>query len=69
MSVDTGKPVVSAGSSPTASSDSATGANVETFSSPRSRITITPRVERQRRLTSSTGIRITVPPSEISITW
>ena len=38
-------------------------------SSPRRRITITPWVERPSRLTSSTGIRITVPPVEISITW
>ena len=42
---------------------------LETCSSPRRRITITPCVERPRRLISSTGIRITVPPFEISITW
>ena len=34
-----------------------------------SRITITPCVERPSRFTSSTGILITVPPVEISITW
>jgi hypothetical protein len=35
----------------------------------RRRITITPCVERPSCLTSLTGILITVPPFEISITW
>ena len=48
---------------------SMTGASDETISPSRSRITITPCVERPSRLTSSTGILITVPPVEISITW
>ena len=49
---------------------SITSARLDTFSSsPRRRITITPCVERPSRLTSSTRIRITVPPVEISITW
>ena len=51
------------------SPDSTTGASDETSSPSRSRITITPCVERPSRLISSTGIRITVPPVEISITW
>ncbi len=55
----------SASSSP----DSTTGASDETCSPSRSRITITPCVERPSRLTSSTAMRITVPPVEISITW
>src|SRR6266516_3130024 len=52
------------------SSDSTTGASAETRSSSvLKRITITPWVERPERLMSSTGILITVPPVEISITW
>src|SRR4029078_10597832 len=51
------------------SSESTTGAIADTSSPSRSRITITPCVERPSRLTSSTCIRITVPPVEISITW
>jgi hypothetical protein len=50
-------------------SDSTTGAKADTRSASRRRITITPYVERPSRFTSSTGIRITVPPVEISITW
>src|SRR2546421_33052 len=42
---------------------------LETRSSRRRRITITPCVERPRRLTSLTGILMTVPPVEISISW
>src|SRR5262245_34418699 len=49
--------------------DSTTGARLETVSPGRGRMTITPCVERPERLMSSTGIRITVPPLEISITW
>ena len=49
-------------------SPSATSASVETCSSPRNRITITPWVERPSRLISSAAIRITVPPVEIIIT-
>ena len=51
------------------SAASITGASEETVSPSRRRITITPCVERPRRFTSSTGILITVPPVEISITW
>ena len=50
------------------SSDSTTGARADTVSSPRRRITITPCVERPMRRMSSTGILMTVPPVEISIT-
>src|SRR5262249_50391462 len=48
---------------------STTGARLETCSPSRRRITITPWVARPERLMSSTGMRMTVPPSEISITW
>src|SRR5438034_6699894 len=51
------------------SSDSTTGASAETCSPSRSRITITPCVERPILRMTSTGILITVPPVEISITW
>ena len=50
-------------------SESATGARLETFSPSRSRTTITPWVARPSRLISSTDMRITVPPVEISISW
>ena len=46
-----------------------TGASVATCSLSRRRITMTPWVERPARRMPSTGILITVPPSEISITW
>ena len=45
-----------------------TGASVDTRSPSRSRMTMTPCVARPERLTSSTDMRITVPPSEMSIT-
>ena len=51
-----------------AASAAATGARLETCSPSRRRITITPWVARPERLIPSTGMRITVPPSEISIT-
>ena len=52
------------------SSLSTTGAMPETnSSSPRRRITITPWVARPARRMPSTGILITVPEVEISITW
>jgi len=41
----------------------------DTFSPSRSRTTITPWVARPSRLISSTGMRMTVPPVEMSITW
>ena len=51
------------------SSEPMTGASVATCSPSRRRITMTPCVERPARRMPSTGILITVPPSEISITW
>ena len=49
--------------------DPITGARLETCSPSRRRMTITPWVARPERLMPSTGVRIMVPPSEISITW
>ena len=46
-----------------------TGARLETFSPSRRRMVITPWVARPERLIPSTAVRMTVPPSEISITW
>ena len=59
----------SSSSSSASSSEPTTGASVATCSPSRRRITITPCVARPARLIPSTGIRITVPPSEMSITW
>ena len=50
------------------SSDPTTGASVATCSPSRRRMTITPCVARPARRIPSTGILITVPPSEMSIT-
>ena len=55
--------------SPTSSSEPTTGASVATCSPSRSRMTMTPWVARPARRMPSTGILMTVPPSEISITW
>src|SRR6266545_7467297 len=54
--------------SPLSSAASTTGARLDTVSPGRGRITITPWVARPERLMSSTAMRITVPPLEMSMT-